>query len=155
MWKGALDLAERQFRIGDELGLQDLGSPGRLLLLRMQNKQTETAVAMSQLHEGFGLPSGWVDAVVKGVFDLQYRSQAIKAFDAAIQAGSVLPRLQWPMWVLLENQDRAFPTFERFARAGQYLNLDVELLSSSASLGFRADPRYRALAERYGLRAAR
>jgi tetratricopeptide (TPR) repeat protein len=151
MWKGAIGKAERQFQIGDELGLQDLGSPGRLLLLRMQNKEVATSMAMTQLHDGFGLPSNWVEPVVKGVFDLAHRPQAIEAFDTAIRAGSVLPRLQWPLWVLLENNDRAFSTFRRFAEAGQYLNLDVELLSSSASRGFRSDARYPALATRYGL----
>jgi len=151
IWKGALAEATRQYNIGDELGLQDLGNPGKLLLLALQKKEQATVSALSRLHEGFGMSSDWVDPVVKGVVDPSFRAEAATAFDAAIASGSVMPRVQWPIWVLLENSDRAYATFERLAQAGDYLSLDIELLSSRESIKFRTDPRYPTLANRYGL----
>jgi hypothetical protein len=122
-----------------------------LLLLFLQRREAETVFALSQLHRASGLPDQWVATVVQGVFDPQLRRQAVAAFKSAIRAGSVVPGLQWPIWVLLEDQDQAFATFERFAAAKQYRYLDVEFLSSTQTREFRADPRYAALANRYGL----
>ncbi len=151
MWRGALAEAERHYRIGDGLGLQDLGNPGKLLLLALQKKEQESIRALSQVHESFGLASDWVATVVKGVVDPGHRDQASVAFEAAIANGSVIPRQQWPIWMLLENSDQAFATFERLAQAGDFLSLDIELLGSGVSADFRADPRYAMLANRYGL----
>ena len=151
IWQGAIAEAAREFQIGDELGLQNQESPDRLLLLFLQRREAETVTTVSQLHRASGLPDQWVATVVQGVFDPQSRTQAVTAFESAIRAGSVLPSLQWPIWVLLEDQDQAFATFERFAAARQYRYLDVEFLSSTQTRGFRADHRYADLANRYGL----
>ncbi len=151
LWQGAIAEAARQFQIGDELGLQDQDSQGKLLLLVLQRREADTVLALSQLHRASSLPDEWVVRVVQGLFDPQSRAQAVAAFASAIREDSVLPSLQWPIWVLLENQDQAFATFERFAAARQYRYLDVEFLSSPETREFRADPRYAALANRYGL----
>jgi serine/threonine protein kinase/tetratricopeptide (TPR) repeat protein len=151
IWKGAYAQAERQFQIGDRLGLQYLGNPGKLLLTALQNNEVVTRNAVTQSHDGFGLPSDWVAPVVKGVIDPVHRPAAVTAFDAAIAQGAVMPRLQWPIWVLLNHSDRAFATFERFAEAGEFLYLDVEFLSSTRTREFRADARYLGLANQYGL----
>jgi tRNA A-37 threonylcarbamoyl transferase component Bud32/TolB-like protein/Tfp pilus assembly protein PilF len=151
MWQGEVAAAQRQFRIGDELGLHDLGSPGRLLLLYKQNREAETVAALTVMHETFGISADWVGDVIKGVFDPGFREQSGRAFAKAIASGVVAPRVQWPIWVLLGNHDQAFATFERFAERGEYVYLDVEFLSAPDADGFRGDPRYRGLANRYGL----
>ncbi len=151
IWQGAIAEAARQFQIGDELGLQDQDSPAKLLLLFLQRREADTVVALAQLHAASGLPDEWVSRVVQGVFDPQSRTQAIAIFESAIREDSVVRSLQWPIWVLLNDQDQAFATFERFAAAEQYRYLDIEFLSSPQTREFRADPRYAALANRYGL----
>ena len=151
IWQGALEEAAHLYQVGDELGLQDLGNPGKLLLLALQKKEKEATLALSQVHESFGLPSDWVAPVVKGIIDPDYQASASAAFDAAISNGFVISRMHWPIWILLGNTDRAFATFERLAQAGEFLSLDIELLSSRLLDDFRADLRYPMLADRYGL----
>ncbi len=150
LWVDDNQNAERQYRIGSELGFMGKRDASSYLLWLLREGRIRTAAeVLQQMLDKQGLTSSWVQHLGDTLQTNSNREQTIQVLVDAQNQGVITPRLLLPIWVLLADYDHAFALLGKLV--AQKNQLDVEFLFSGEASGLREDPRFATIIRQLGL----
>ncbi|MGB5623971.1 MAG: winged helix-turn-helix domain-containing protein [Gammaproteobacteria bacterium] len=150
LWNDMDDMANRQFRLADELGLAPSANPEASLVLKLRLGDYQSArEIMTVMQRMLGRNTEWIDSFIAAQGDPDLRPAAIEAVTRAAAASEVSPRYLYGLWLYLGEADRAMDM------AFQLLNdppsFAVEFLFSRENKALREHPRFAELVSAIGL----
>lgn len=139
LWLGQPEQAAPYYDTSDavELAMRD---PSYLVWLLETGEDAEVVRLLQAMHTRAGLADDWAEDcvdLIRGRGD----AATLARYEAALDAGQVLPRLHMAVWILAGRYERAADTIEAFRDQRQYI--DVEFLFAAQAAGMREHPAFR------------
>jgi TolB-like protein/DNA-binding winged helix-turn-helix (wHTH) protein len=150
LWLGDNIRAAEHFAIGAQLGFRSAINPAYMILLLRLERYNELKSILAAYHRGMTQSPDWLIENVDTLFLKKNRKMSRKMAQEGIENGEgISPMLEFGLWVLLGDMDRAYETFHTFSESmPQYLQL--EFLFSEEGREFRKDSRFDDLAVEIG-----
>ncbi len=150
LWVNDNVRAAEHFSIGAQLGYRDAINPGYMLLLLRQERYDELKSVMAAYHQGFPGAPDWLIEDADSVFLEENRQGALAmAMDAKTRGQSMMPRIEFGLWILIGGIDQAYEAIENFPESRRQ-HLQLEFVFTEEAREFRQDSRFRKLAKRIG-----
>lgn len=149
LWLDDNTQAEKFFGQGFEFGFINYTNPGYAIFLLRKKEFTAAKETLSLILKSNGVLYDWVSPVIDGIYDDNQRTKAIEIFQLAIENRQVPPRFQPPIWIFLQDYQRAASSFDELIQ-NKY-DLDIEFLFSSEAKEFRDTEEFKHLIEIIGL----
>lgn len=139
LWLGRPERAGDFYDQTDPLRLA-ARDPSYLIWLLEMERLTELEDLITRMHGIAGLETDWVPAAIELVSSKGEHATAAEGFAAAVNAGQVLPRMVFPVWVLAGEAERALAVLEARHEARQ--QFELEFLFSVQAEAFRESPAF-------------
>ena len=117
LWVGQDKESRLQFTAGANLGFASYLNPSYLILLLRSDGFEALRFSLHSLH-----PDGNLEPLIENIQnlkDLAARPGIIKIIEQSIQVGALMPRLEFGMWVVLEQWAHAAETIEKFSAVSE------------------------------------
>lgn len=147
LWNNQDQEAGRLFSAGANLGFNNLQNPSYLIWLLRTGNYEAIRLSLRGLN-----PLGDLEPLLAGLQALEdsaIRQQLVAGVDALIEERLLLPRLEFGLWIVLEQWSRVMDTIEKYRQQKKYL--DVEFLFARESERLRGDPMFQQLTATLGL----
>lgn len=139
LWLGRPRAAARYYDTTDAPDLVRRDPSYLIYLLAVEEDET-VAGLLHAVHAAEGLDTDWVPACIGLIRGTGNREALLARYSAAVENGEVLPRLQFAIWILAGEYERATAFVE--THLGQRRLIDVEFAFAAQAEGYRADPSF-------------
>jgi len=147
LWDDQDDAARRLFAAAENLGFSSFQNRGILVLLMRFRDYGAIRQGLRELHPGIDLEP--LLANLEYLDNPDARQSLVDIMDQLISAGQLIPHLEFGVWVIFEQWDRALATLQKYSQNKKYL--DIEVLFTRESQRFREDPIFEEVTELLGL----
>ena len=147
LWLDHNEQAATFYERGTRLGFAHSVNPGRLNLLIRMGEFAEAQSILRTLH-----PTGHLEDFISQIDQIaepDNRNALIAGARQAVESGSLQPRFELGLWMLLGDWDAVTYTFEKYRDQQKYL--DIEFLFARESMEFRTSETFYTLTGRIGL----
>lgn len=113
LWVGNNEKAAEYFNKTADLGLNTPLNIQAYLILLLRTEQFEKArVVGAQLQATLGLDAAWWNAFVTAIEDEEMHHAALESVESAAQSGQIVPIMQFGVWAVLGEHDKAIDVAE-------------------------------------------
>lgn len=147
LWLDQDEEALRRFATGASLGFDSFQNPGFLILLWRDRDYEQIRAGLRALHPGADLDPLLDNLEYLDVPDA--RTELVSMVDRLVLQQQLIPRLEFGVWIVLEQWERAVATIEKYSETKK--NLDIEFLFAREAAGLREDPLFAEVTGRLGL----
>jgi TolB-like protein/DNA-binding winged helix-turn-helix (wHTH) protein/tetratricopeptide (TPR) repeat protein len=150
LWTNDNVRAAEHFAIGAQHGFRNAENPGYMIFLLRLERFHEFKSVMAAFHRGLPETPDWLIDNAETLFLKENRKEATAMAQQAKNEGrSLMPRLEFGLWILLGDMDQAYETFANFRDTNpQFLHL--EFIFTAEAREFRQDSRFKKLAKEIG-----
>jgi tetratricopeptide (TPR) repeat protein len=148
LWNNQNDEAERLFSAGANLGFSSWQNPSYLVLLLRRQDYDALRLGLRALHPDTDL--GPLPDNLEYLFVPEARTQLVDMLDTLIEQQQLSPRLEFGVWIILQQWDRVLATIEKY-RDTDKKYLDFEFLFAQESESLRNDPLFEQITVTIGM----
>lgn len=150
LWLGDNIRAAENFAIGAQLGFRNTINPGYMILLLRLQRYNEFKAVMAAFHRGMPESPDWLIENADTFFLTEHHEESTAlAVEAQNRSASIMPRLQFGLWITLGANDQAFETFDALRESNRQF-LQLEIIFAEEGRTFREDSRFKKLARDIG-----